>query len=160
MVEEIRGTGVRAEWYSGWGPDPGGDQYPIMYRILVMRTGWPLPAFQFETTLEAEGLGFLIPMELDTRWVSGLEVPDDWLPEAEATSDAPRNRRIPVRPCWPGFLMDTMLMTGLMTLVIQGPSVLRRWRRRRRGLCLACGYSREGIPADGACPECNSRRQQ
>ncbi len=38
---------------------------------------------------------------------------------------------------------------------IRGP--LRRWRRRRRGLCLKCGYNLEGN-VSGVCPECGVAR--
>lgn len=36
---------------------------------------------------------------------------------------------------------------------ICGP--LRRWRHRRRGLCLRCGYDLAGN-VSGVCPECGS----
>jgi len=36
---------------------------------------------------------------------------------------------------------------------IRGP--LRRWRRRRKGLCMKCGYDLTGNES-GACPECGS----
>ena len=38
---------------------------------------------------------------------------------------------------------------------IRGP--FRRWRRRRRGLCLRCGYDLEGN-VSGVCPECGEAR--
>ena len=36
---------------------------------------------------------------------------------------------------------------------IRGP--LRRWRRRRKGLCLRCGYGLTGLP-EPRCPECGT----
>lgn len=33
---------------------------------------------------------------------------------------------------------------------------VRRWRRRRRGWCVGCGYDRFGLAAGAACPECNA----
>ncbi len=38
---------------------------------------------------------------------------------------------------------------------IRGP--LRRYRRRRRGLCIRCGYNLEGN-VSGVCPECGEAR--
>jgi hypothetical protein len=31
---------------------------------------------------------------------------------------------------------------------------IRKWRRRRAGLCVGCGYDRRGAAADAPCPEC------
>jgi len=39
---------------------------------------------------------------------------------------------------------------------IRGP--VRRWRRRRKGLCLKCGYNLTGN-VSGVCPECGHRPQ-
>ncbi|UCE59596.1 MAG: hypothetical protein JSU63_19400 [Phycisphaerales bacterium] len=45
------------------------------------------------------------------------------------------------------------LLTGIYPTIacIRGP--LRRWRRRRKGLCLNCGYDLTGNES-GVCPEC------
>ena len=40
---------------------------------------------------------------------------------------------------------------------IRGPA--RRWRRRRKGLCLKCGYNLTGN-VSGICPECGTRIEQ
>ncbi len=39
-------------------------------------------------------------------------------------------------------------------LFIRGP--LRRYRRRKKGLCVKCGYSLRGLP-EPRCPECGGR---
>ena len=36
---------------------------------------------------------------------------------------------------------------------VRGP--LRRWRRRKRGQCLHCGYNLAGLP-ERRCPECGT----
>jgi hypothetical protein len=38
--------------------------------------------------------------------------------------------------------------------VILWTPAVRRVRRRRRNLCLACGYPRSDLPANAPCPEC------
>ncbi len=59
------------------------------------------------------------------------------------------SRRLAV-PTWFPFVV----LSAYPTLVfIRGPA--RRWRRRRRGLCLTCGYNLEGN-VSGVCPECGS----
>ena len=64
---------------------------------------------------------------------------------------------LPLRPIWPGFAVDALLFTvpAYLALVLVGEcaAMLRRWRRRRKGLCPACGYDLAGL--DGTrCPEC------
>lgn len=58
----------------------------------------------------------------------------------------------PVRvPVW---ALVALLATCPAVAVIHGP--LRRWNRRRRGLCLRCGYNLTGN-ASGICPECGKK---
>ncbi|MCH9057265.1 MAG: hypothetical protein IIB55_01415 [Planctomycetes bacterium] len=64
---------------------------------------------------------------------------------------------LPLRPVWPGFVINTFLFTipAYLVLVIvgAGTAMLRRRRRRRKGLCTACGYDLAGLNG-GRCPEC------
>ena len=66
-------------------------------------------------------------------------------------------RRLPTRPIWPGFAINTAFYAAILWLVIPGPFALRRHIRRKRGMCLACGYDLRGNPTHG-CPECGWRR--
>ncbi len=60
---------------------------------------------------------------------------------------------LPVGPLWPGFAVNTLFYAAILWLIIPGPFALRRFIRRRRGLCPACGYDlRHG--EHKACPEC------
>lgn len=56
------------------------------------------------------------------------------------------------------FFLPILLAVGLSVypavVFIRGP--LRRYRRRKRGLCLTCGYDLRGSP--GRCPECGYER--
>lgn len=56
------------------------------------------------------------------------------------------------------FALNTVITASLLWLLIPGPFVLRRWRRRRRGLCLHCAYDLRGTPPESTqCPECGRR---
>ena len=48
----------------------------------------------------------------------------------------------------------TLLAIPPTLAVLRGP--LRRWRRRRKGLCLKCGYDLKGN-VSGTCPECGTK---
>jgi len=53
------------------------------------------------------------------------------------------------------FMKSAFLVLGAYPAFafIRGP--MRRWRRRRKGLCLKCGYDLTGNES-GVCPECGS----
>jgi hypothetical protein len=72
-------------------------------------------------------------------YTEGLKVPWRW------------DRHIPLRPDWPGFAVNTVVYATGLLLLAAIPGRIRRWRRRRRGACLACGYASGGL---AVCPEC------
>ena len=76
----------------------------------------------------------------------GLELPWFYLPW--------RNK-VPYYPIWPGFALNTLFYAVILWLPIRGPFVLRRHIRRKRGLCVACGYDLRHADHD-ACPECGT----
>ena len=65
---------------------------------------------------------------------------------------------LPIRPIPGGFVTNTLFYAAILWLVIPGPFALRRHLRRKRGLCVPCGYDLRGNPLDG-CPECGWQRE-
>jgi hypothetical protein len=61
------------------------------------------------------------------------------------------NPVVPLRPIWPGFALDTAFYGTLAFLLWSAPRFVKRTRRRRRGLCVVCGYDLRGMQK---CPEC------
>ena len=70
---------------------------------------------------------------------------------------AERHRYIPVRPTWPGFAVNTIFYGGLIWFLLVAPFALRRFLRRRRGLCPMCAYPLGDSPV---CTECGERRSR
>ena len=62
---------------------------------------------------------------------------------------------LPLRPIWPSFAINPIFFGAILWLLASGPFIVRRMIRRRRGLCIKCGYDLRGTPGGGgACPEC------
>lgn len=60
-------------------------------------------------------------------------------------------RRLPLRPIWSGFAINTLFYACLSWLVLFAPFAVRRHLRGRRGACGRCGYDLANLDA---CPEC------
>ncbi len=61
-------------------------------------------------------------------------------------------RVLPLRPIWPGFMINTIFFATILWLPF-APSGLRRTIRRKRGACIKCGYDLRGT-AQMICSEC------
>jgi hypothetical protein len=121
----------------------------IEYRSVV-GSGWPFRSLGCETwclirTPEAETL-------VD---VSGfLETPlPPWRNFPVLLWGPAFPRVLPLRPIWPGFILNTLLYVGALWLILFGPSTIRRFVRRRHGQCPNCGYHVRG---SAVCSECGA----
>lgn len=68
-----------------------------------------------------------------------------------------RPQRIVNAVCVPAWTLFLLLSAYPMIAFIRGP--MRRYRRRKRGQCLGCGYSLEGN-VTGVCPECGTEAER
>lgn len=64
---------------------------------------------------------------------------------------------LPLRPVWPGFAANVGILGLLGVCIVRGPGALRKYMRRRNGLCDICGYDLCGLPVGAFCPECGHR---
>lgn len=63
---------------------------------------------------------------------------------------------LPITPIWSGLAVDTLFYGAIAWGLLFVPRAVRRWRRRRGGRCVKCGYDRTGLAAGAACPECGA----
>jgi hypothetical protein len=64
---------------------------------------------------------------------------------------SPNDGRLPFRPLWPGFAINTIFYAAILWLLCVAPFALRRRIRARRGQCPACAYP---IGTSDVCTEC------
>ena len=74
-----------------------------------------------------------------------------FLPPEIVPSGDPMFRYLPLRPMWPGFLVNSLLYGAILRLLVGGPLLLRRFIRGRHGQCPACGYP---VGVSAVCTEC------
>lgn len=118
---------------------------------LVEFYGWPQPAAYSISDLSSLSNGTREVFSTTGRQLAGFA-------HARLSEKAQIDAVIPLQPLWPGLLMNTAVFLGTYALLLAGalaPGTVRRLRRRR-GLCPSCGYSREGLAGDSACPECGA----
>lgn len=140
-------------WSEGFGLrwDGGATDWDAPALVATrLRAGWPMRSVQWAQLdeFDANGLartttGANLLLPVSRGELSNWGFANGWVP-----------RRLPVEPAWPGFAVNSVLFAVLLAGVVTGPFVgvraVRAARRRRRGLCVACGY-----PVGGAvCSEC------
>ena len=108
--------------------------------------GFPFRAMTIVSGDGSSGLPWDDP-ELNNACVAadgGIDVPP-WLPARF------QDRRLPLRPTWPGFLYSTLMYGAFAWVLLFMPGVMRKRLRARRGLCVECAYPLGDFPV---CPEC------
>ena len=93
-------------------------------------------------------VGLRVHIETSTRVAAHMSDSVDirWFPKKHLSTEW-------YIPLWIPFILFSAYPT---IAFIRGP--LRRWRRRKRGLCIRCGYNLEGN-VSGTCPECGMATQ-
>ncbi len=142
-VVAVRSANVGVTHVSMWKPvaftPEGTFDHDLVLRI---RAGWPLRAVEGASWRAAgtptAGTPKVTPDALVVLPANGL--------------------KILLRPVWPGFAINTLLYAGVLWLLTLGSFTARRIIRRRRGLCIKCGYDLRGTE-HAKCPECGWGRE-
>lgn len=107
--------------------------------------GWPMRALSCQQRRFSGPSGYVV--------LDGLDL------GRRPSFRAPPRIALPLRPLWAGFTVNTVFYAALLWLPVGGRLALRRFFRRKRGLCINCGYDVRGDFVQG-CPECGWRRQE
>jgi hypothetical protein len=128
---------------------PPGVPYAIQ-AVNLRAYGWPSPALYCMQVVKDTGAP-------PFAWTSegGLLIP--WMRSPDYIQ-APPPLLLPLRVIARGVAIDVACHSvGWMAIVLAVPFI-RAERRRRRGLCVACGYDVYSIPVEHPCPECGCER--
>jgi len=125
-----------------------------VFQQLVYATGWPWRSLAMEHLTDAETERIERP---NSPWV--VIPPERWRGAILFGKDlAQRTRKsvpgLPLLPLWPGFGYSVLFYGAIAWLLFFAPRSLMRWRRRRRGACVRCGYAM--APGATRCAECGT----
>ena len=117
-----------------FGPSPS----ETTVTAIRLSFGWPA------RSLAGDAWAKINPKPLVVQWES-----------AAMLVDAGNSFMIPLRPIWPGFVINTILYAVILWGLYSAVVTLRRVRRKEPGLCSVCRYDLRH--ADHAvCPECGA----
>ncbi len=123
----------------------------------VHRVGLPLRALASTQVLDgrrAAAPGFYSETLTLSPWQIGLR--PNWRPNRRI-GDTYFSCVLGIRPVWPGFALNTIFYAALAWGLWQVPLAIRLGRRRRKGLCVRCGYDLKGLATGATCPECGDK---
>lgn len=124
--------------------------------LSLQDVGWPMRALRSKRFGMFEGSAGVQVRSIVTRFVSWrvgiMRLAPPITPES-----GNHVTYFPARPIWPGFSFNSVLFGAIIWSALLGCTQMRRWLRRRRGVCPACGYDLKGDTASG-CPECGWNR--
>lgn len=107
----------------------------------VMLIGWPARCMWGVDTLGLE------------HEREGLMDPPEWVQDRTYVQHP-----LPTKVWWPGMAVNAAFYGWPVLALLAGPTLTRRWRWKRRGACLGCGYDLRGVQG-GVCPECGVLRE-
>ncbi len=132
-----------------WAPFVAPDDEPptkASHAWLTSSRGWPMCSVAGALHLTNRRGPRGLVTDIDMFWAISLD---------EGRVANPRShwklRLLPFRPSAAGFAVNTLFYAAVLWLLIPGPFVLRRVVRRRRGLCVKCGYP---VGETDVCSEC------
>lgn len=113
---------------------------PIL-TLRVTASGWPFRSMRYFEHRSSRGDRLL-------QIYSGLEL------EERGPNSAEWKPAVPYGVIGAGMLANVVLLAGMMFVATWSFRTIRIAIRRRRGRCVQCGYSLDGLGETRSCPEC------
>jgi hypothetical protein len=115
--------------------------------VYEISTGWPLACLHSRVEADAPR-----GKKDNVIAVGAMAETPGWLRPRTFSRFFPH--RLPCRILSFGFAVNTLMAAGVLIGATDGVRASRRWMRRRKGLCVQCGYERAGVVQEDLCPEC------
>jgi len=162
-------------FWSGWSTTRAGDEVgDRSFHMDIAIVGWPMRSLQWElwhrtqyvrdvpsTPMRSTATIYRLDAQPEPAWLTGgIPLPS----RSGAISGPPSKNRLPLRPLWAGFAINTVIYATLLWAVwaVRRPLCalprVRRLLRMSGGRCPQCGYDLRGRLESG-CPECGWNRQ-
>jgi len=133
--------GALPGWAAGL-PEPVPlNAWPNSHYEIIEGCGWPWVALTYRFSGSGTGAA------MTGKVMGGVPLP------ARETGAWYDPRALPLVPYWPGFAANLGLWAAGWFMMLAAVGTLRAARRRRRGLCMNCGYEARAV---SPCPECGA----
>ena len=153
-ANRVRRIGFEKDTYIGDKNGPDHRRTEFFY-IDIADAGWPCWSLESEAWLDM--VLHRRPSRHEETRRDGQPEHTLWLTGIPVSTNGSRFmadwRRLPIRPRWPGFAVNTLFYAAILWL----PFVLRRWLRVRRGQCPKCAYP---MGEAAVCTECGKTLPQ
>jgi hypothetical protein len=116
------------------------------FRIAQWHLGWPMRSLRAEiwSEIEIDQAGVM------TFRFEGHPPPSVWHDGIDTDRGI---LRLPIRPVFPGIIVNSILYAVILGLLSTAPFATRRMLRRRRGQCAKCAYP---VGTSPVCTECGA----
>jgi hypothetical protein len=117
--------------------------------VMVVRSGWPLMAFEGECHRKTLSYGAKTP--------STKTIFHNALGSTSFVNNRWDTELVPLKLFRQGFAINTIFYAAILAVLFYGPGKVRRFVRVRRWRCPACAYLiAPGTCASGLCSECGA----
>ena len=159
-------------------PESQGDPVPdfestpkdqVLYCAVLFASGWPYRAVVSQQRLRLHESGQYFLADEKVLWGITIDDSKEGLkPDVSREGGTSAYRTLPLRPIFPGFIINTLFYATIWFVIVFGWRMHLRQIRKWQGYCPMCKYDLRGsrmpktesqMPSATGCPECGCGRE-